>query len=118
LKFSPPTILAISFILSSPFSTNSKGVIILDEIDANVSGDESISIANMISKLSKSFQIFAISHQPHLSSKAEQHILVTKDSKASYAKVLNGEERVNEIARIVGGENFNKEALEFAKGLF
>jgi len=98
--------------------TNSRGVIILDEIDANVSGDESIAIANMISKLSKSFQIFAISHQPHLSSKAKQHILVTKDSKESYIKVLNSNERVDEIARIVGGENFNKEALEFAKGLF
>jgi len=93
------------------------GVIILDEIDANVSGDESIAIANMISKLSKSFQIFAISHQPHLSSKAKQHILVTKDSSGSIAKVLEDSERVEEIARIIGGESYNKEALEFAKKL-
>ncbi len=91
------------------------GVIILDEIDANVSGDESIAIANMISKLSKSFQIFAISHQPHLSSKAKQHILVTKDSNGSVAKVLESEQRVEEIARIIGGESYNKEALDFAK---
>ncbi len=91
------------------------GVIILDEIDANVSGDESIAIANMISKLSKSFQIFAISHQPHLSSKAKQHILVTKDSNRSVAKVLESEQRVEEIARIIGGESYNKEALDFAK---
>ncbi len=96
-------------------SSNSDGVIILDEIDANVSGDESIAIANMISNLSKSFQIFAISHQPHLSSKANTHILITKKDGKSEAKVLNREQRVNEIARIVGGESFNKESLEFAK---
>ena len=94
------------------------GVIILDEIDANVSGDESIAIANMISRLSKSFQIFAISHQPHLSSKANEHILITKDSKGSFAKRLNKEERVKEIARIVGGESYTQEALDFAKNLF
>ena len=92
-----------------------EGVIILDEIDANVSGDESIAIANMISKLSKSYQIFAISHQPHLSSKANRHIFINKDNSGSYAKVLSSDERVKEIARIVGGENFDKESLEFAK---
>jgi len=99
-------------------AVNNGGIIILDEIDANVSGDESIAIANMISKLSESFQIFAISHQPHLSSKANEHILVTKDGNKSRAILLDKEQRVQEIARIVGGENYNKEALEFAQKLF
>ncbi len=94
---------------------NDEGIIILDEIDANVSGDESIAIANMISELSKSFQIFAISHQPHLSTKANTHILVTKKDNKSLATILNQEERIKEIARIIGGESFNKEALEFAQ---
>jgi len=104
-------------LLTVSANETSEGVIILDEIDANVSGDESIAIANMISRLSKSFQIFAISHQPHLSSKANNHILITKNSNKSSAKILNTEQRVNEIARIIGGENFNKESLEFAKKL-
>ncbi len=94
------------------------GVIILDEIDANVSGDESIAIANMIANLAKNYQVFAISHQAHLSSKANTHILVKKEKNKSIALKLDKEQRVKEIARIVGGENFNQEALEFAKGLF
>jgi len=94
-----------------------QGVIILDEIDANVSGDESIAIANMISKLSKSFQIFAISHQPHLSSKANSHILITKQNGISIAQLLDNNQRVQEIARIIGGVNYNKESWEFAKKL-
>ncbi len=93
------------------------GVIILDEIDANVSGDESIAIASMISKLSTAYQIFAISHQAHLSALADQHILVGKVSGRSYAKVLNEEERIVEISRIIGGEKSNKEAIAFAKML-
>jgi DNA repair protein RecN (Recombination protein N) len=90
------------------------GVIILDEIDANVSGDESIAIASMIAKLSSAYQVFAISHQAHLSAKANQHILVTKEGNISSAKVLNKDERVVEISRIIGGKNPDKEAVAFA----
>ena len=96
---------------------DSGGVIILDEIDANVSGDESIAIADMIAKLSSAYQIFAISHQAHLSAKADQHILVNKVDGISYAKVLNEDERVSEISRIIAGENSDKEAIAFAKKL-
>jgi DNA repair protein RecN (Recombination protein N) len=94
------------------------GVIILDEIDANVSGDESIAIANMISNLAKSYQVFAISHQAHLSAKANKHIFISKKDKKSKVEVLDKEQRVAEIARIVGGENYNEESLNFAKKLF
>jgi len=94
-----------------------QGVLILDEIDANVSGDESIAIAEMIAKLSSVYQIFAISHQPHLSAKAQQHIVVTKESGSSCVEVLNDEGRVQEIARIIAGENPTSAALEFAKKL-
>ena len=94
-----------------------QGILILDEIDANVSGDESIAIAEMIAKLSKAYQIFAISHQPHLSAKAEQHIVVTKVGDSSKVEVLNDEGRVQEIARIIAGENPTSQALAFAKKL-
>jgi len=100
-----------------PKETGRQGILILDEIDANVSGDESIAIAEMIAKLSKVYQIFAISHQPHLSAKAEQHIVVTKENECSKAEVLNSEGRVQEIARIIAGENPTSQALEFAKKL-
>jgi len=100
-----------------PKDETKQGILILDEIDANVSGDESIAIADMIFKLSKAYQIFAISHQPHLSAKAKQHIVVTKNREESRVTVLNEEQRVNEIARIIAGENPTTQALEFAKRL-
>ncbi len=94
--------------------SSGEGVIILDEIDANVSGDESIAIASMIAKLSSAYQVFAISHQAHLSAKANQHILVSKEGNISYAKVLNRDERVVEVSRIIGGKNPDREAVAFA----
>jgi len=93
------------------------GVLILDEIDANVSGDESIAIANMITKLSSVYQIFAISHQAHLASKANQHLLISKIKGKSKVTILDKEGKIDEIARIVAGEKMNPEALSFAKKL-
>jgi DNA repair protein RecN (Recombination protein N) len=98
-------------------STKDGGVLILDEIDANVSGDESIAIANMIAKLSSVYQIFAISHQAHLASKANQHILISKQDGKSSAILLDREGRIDEVSRIIGGEKPNVEALSFAKKL-
>ena len=100
-----------------PTDESKQGVLILDEIDANVSGDESIAIAEMIYKLSSVYQVFAISHQPHLSAKAGQHIVVTKRGQNSKVEVLNDSTRVSEIARIIAGENPTDEAVEFAKKL-
>ncbi len=93
------------------------GVLILDEIDANVSGDESIAIANMIAKLSEVYQIFAISHQAHLASKAKQHLLISKFKDKSKVTLLDKKGQVIEIARIIGGEKPNEEAISFAEKL-
>jgi len=63
------------------------------------------------------YQVFAISHQPHLSAKAEQHIVVNKENEVSKAEVLDDKGRIQEIARIIAGENPTSQALEFAKKL-
>jgi len=94
------------------------GVLILDEIDANLSGKESMSVANVLKTLSSKYQIFAISHQPQLSSVANQHFLVTKDAlHVSHVVPLVEEERIVELARMVSGENVSDEAIVFAKSL-
>ena len=92
-------------------------IIFLDEIDANVSGDESIAIAEMIDALARRHQVFAISHQPHLSARAHQHILVRKAGGESVAESLEEAGRIREIARIVSGEEADAEATAFAAKL-
>jgi DNA repair protein RecN (Recombination protein N) len=107
----------LALMVVSLSNTKDTGVLILDEIDANVSGDESIAIANMIAKLSSVYQIFAISHQAHLASKANQHILVSKTKEKSKITILDYQGKVSEIARIVGGEKPTVEAVQFAEKL-
>jgi DNA repair protein RecN (Recombination protein N) len=89
----------------------------LDEIDANLSGEESMSVADVLKLLSKKYQIFAISHQPQLASKADKHFLVTKNENKSFVKELSKDERIEEIARIIGGKEKSQKAIEYAKEL-
>jgi DNA repair protein RecN (Recombination protein N) len=103
--------------LKSEFMSKNGGVLMLDEIDANLSGEESMSVAKVLRKLSKHFQIFVISHQPQLTSMGNQHFLVYKDGSISKTKELSFDEKVDEIARIISGENISNEAKKFAREL-
>ncbi|CAE10654.1 DNA REPAIR PROTEIN-ATPASE [Wolinella succinogenes] len=91
------------------------GVLILDEIDSNLSGEESEGVARVLQELSRSYQILAISHQPHMPSYAHRHFLVKKEAKGSTIERLDREGQILEIARIVSGSEITPEALEFAK---
>jgi len=108
--------LAILAVKSELMNKNG-GVLMLDEIDANLSGEESMSVAKVLKQLSKHFQIFVISHQPQLTSMGDQHFLIYKEDDTSFVKELDFESRVDEIARIISGENISNEARKFAKEL-
>lgn len=101
----------------SEFDIVDNGILFLDEIDANLSGKESDAISKVLKKLSSSYQIFAISHQPQLTSAANQHFLVDKVNGKSFVKKLDNNEKIDEIARMISGEKVTLEALEFAKNL-
>jgi DNA repair protein RecN (Recombination protein N) len=103
--------------LKSEFMQQNGGVLMLDEIDANLSGEESMSVAKVLRQLSKHFQIFVVSHQPQLTSMGDQHFLIYKNGDASFTKELNFEQKIDEIARIISGEKISSEAKTFAKEL-
>ena len=92
-------------------------ILFLDEIDANVSGEESHSVGKVLKFLAQKNQIFAISHQPQLTSLADAHFLVTKTDGKSEVKKLDEEGRIQEIARIISGESIGSDALSYAKTL-
>ncbi|MGB3960944.1 MAG: ATPase [Sulfurimonas sp.] len=103
--------------LKSEFMKQNGGVLMLDEIDANLSGEESMSVAKVLRQLSKYFQIFVVSHQPQLTSMGDQHFLIYKKGEVSFTKELDFEEKIDEIARIISGEKISDEAKVFAKEL-
>ncbi|MDR3347030.1 MAG: hypothetical protein LBN32_00295 [Helicobacteraceae bacterium] len=92
-------------------------VLFLDEIDANVSGEEAYSIAKVLKFLSSRYQIFAISHQSQLTSKADAHYLVTKENGESNVRLLDRNGRIGEIARIISADQITDAALKHAEAL-
>ena len=101
----------------SEFELVKDGILFLDEIDANLSGKESASIAQVLNELSKTYQIFAISHQAQLTAKATQHFLVDKNNHKSFVKELSKNERIDEISRMISGTDITNEAYSFAKNI-
>ncbi|MDR0746917.1 MAG: AAA family ATPase [Helicobacteraceae bacterium] len=94
-----------------------KAVLFLDEIDANVSGEEAANIAKVLKTLSRAYQIFAISHQSQLTSKADHHYLVMKIDNVSTVTLLDKEGRVQEIARIISADKITDSAIRHAREL-
>ncbi len=103
--------------VKSEYALSNNGILFLDEIDANLSGKESDAIGKVLEQIAKKYQIFAISHQAQLTSRANQHFLVEKNNGESKVYEINGEKRVGEIARMISGEKISNEAITFAKNL-
>ncbi|TLD80342.1 DNA repair protein [Helicobacter sp. MIT 11-5569] len=106
--------LRLALLLIQSTQAKHQAIIILDEVDANLSGEESQGVANVLKALSDSYQIFAISHQPHMPSLANAHFLIQKQPNGSTITELDKQGRIQEIARMISGDSITKEALEFA----
>lgn len=89
----------------------------LDEVDANLSGEEAMSVAEVLKYLSSKYQVFAISHQAQLASLADKHFFVSKEGQKSYVKELSYNDRLQEVARIIGGKEVSNKAVDYAREL-
>ncbi|MGB3587616.1 MAG: DNA repair protein RecN [Tunicatimonas sp.] len=95
--------------------------IIFDEIDTGVSGEIAIKMVNMMKEMANKHQVIAISHLPQVAAKGDAHYFVYKDNSSEKAisniRRLSEEERVEEIAKMLGGNNPSNIAYENAKEL-
>jgi len=95
--------------------------IIFDEIDTGVSGEVSNKIADVMQEMGDYMQVITITHLPQIAAKGESHFKVYKKDvegvTTTFLKPLTKEERVTEVAEILGGKNITDSALEHAKEL-
>lgn len=95
--------------------------VIFDEIDTGVSGEVAHRVGALLKRMAKDRQVIAISHLPQIASKADTHLLVTKDHEAEHVqsdiRPLDAEERVEALARMLSGKKTGKAAIENAKEL-
>jgi DNA repair protein RecN (Recombination protein N) len=110
--------LTIKYILASKTSLPT---IIFDEIDTGISGEVAIKVGKMMKQMAKSHQVIAISHLPQIAAQGETHYFVYKDNSSERAiskvKKLSNEERIKEIAQMIGGEKPSENAIKNAKEL-
>lgn len=95
--------------------------IIFDEIDTGVSGEIANKMATILGSMSKNMQLMSITHLPQIAAKGDRHVMVYKEDvdevTVTRLKELDNEERIVEIAKMIGGKNITEAALANAKEL-
>lgn len=93
--------------------------LIFDEIDAGISGRTAQMVAEKMNVIGKNHQIICITHLPQIAAMADQHYLISKnvENNATVSKItiLQEEESISELARMLGGVKITDTVLESAK---
>lgn len=110
--------LAIKSIIAE---TTSLPTIIFDEIDTGISGEIAIKVGEIMEDLGANLQVIAITHLPQIAAKGASHFKVYKTHNDSGTStnigLLNSEERIQEIAQMLGGAKPSETAFMHAKEL-
>ena len=95
--------------------------VIFDEIDTGVSGEVADRVGVLMAQMARKRQVIAITHLPQIASKADVHLLVSKDHAAEVVttdiRPLLSEERVQALAQMLSGKKTTKAALDNAREL-
>ena len=96
-------------------------VLVFDEIDAGIGGIVATAVANKLADVAARHQVFVVTHLAQVASRASGHLLVEKSQNvlgtATTVTALTGERRVEEIARMLGGDPESTASREHAREL-
>ena len=111
--------LAITMALSKIARTPT---IIFDEIDAGIGGNAADSVGEVLKQLGTEQQIFCITHLPQIAARGENHFSIRKNSEngkipVTEIRYLNSQDRVDEIARMLGNEFSTETSVQHATSL-
>lgn len=110
--------LAVKYILSR---YTHLPTIIFDEIDTGVSGEIAHKMGEIMQQMSSNMQVISITHLPQIAAKGNSHYKVYKEDLEQHTHtrimLLNNEDRVVEVAKMLSGEKISSAALEHAKEL-
>lgn len=101
--------------------TKSLPTIIFDEIDTGVSGEVAVKMGIILGQMAKAVQVLNITHLPQIAAKGQHHYKVFKfdQNEQTYTSIrkLTEQERIEEIAQMLSGDNFSSTAMETAREL-
>ena len=94
-------------------------VMVFDEIDTGIGGKVAEIVGKKLRQVSASHQVICITHLPQIASKGDTHFHVEKraedDRTTTFIRELSGQTRIEEIARMLGGETLTKTTLDHAR---
>jgi DNA repair protein RecN (Recombination protein N) len=110
--------LALKVVLSQ---VQSVPTLIFDEIDTGIGGAVADAVGERLKKLGEKLQVLVVTHHAQVASKGNYHLKVRKEqldnTTVTIVDVLNNEERVKEIARMLSGETITDDAINVAKDM-
>lgn len=99
--------------------TRGQTAILFDEVDSGVSGQAAQKMAEKMKGLAKHIQVICISHLPQVASMSDHHLFISKNTSAdrttTQVQELTGEERIDEVARMISGASVTKLTRQNAK---
>ncbi|MDC0196437.1 DNA repair protein RecN [Gammaproteobacteria bacterium] len=110
--------LALKAVLADAYSIPT---IIFDEVDAGIGGAAAAAVGDRLNALSTNSQVLVVTHSPQVAARGAKHFLITKNMELNenitIVEELHGNERVEEIARMLSGETVTAEARAAAISL-
>ena len=101
--------------------TDTTPTLIFDEIDTGIGGEVAVAIGDHIKKLAAKHQILCISHLANIAVCADTHIKIEKSvnlqKTTTSVRVITGQDRIVEIARMLAGDSASAASLEHARVL-
>lgn len=92
--------------------------LVLDEADVGVGGTSADVLGRMLRRLSAHTQVIAITHAPQIAALGDQHLVVAKNSEQDVGiRAVEGSERTDELARMLGGRKITDKTRAYAKAL-
>jgi DNA repair protein RecN (Recombination protein N) len=95
--------------------------LVFDEIDAGIGGRVAVKVGAELRQVAAHHQVFAITHLPQIASRADHHLLVLKNEVGGMTRTaleeIDGDQRVRELARMLGGDPESETSLDHAREL-
>ena len=107
--------LALALRLSSGVEDGT--VIAFDEIDAGTGGETALAMGRKLAALSKGRQVFCVTHLPQVAAFADQHLAVRRDGTTATVTMVEGDDRVEELSRMLAGLPESERGREHAAEL-
>jgi len=99
--------------------TSSIPTLVFDEVDVGIGGGVAKAVGELLRKLGEKGQVLCVTHQPQVASQGHQHLYVSKssgkDSTATRLTLLDRQERIEEVARMLGGDDLSEQSLAHAE---